>query len=137
MNNRFAPIKNKRWMLVDDDAGILSLAIALVENLTDAEIEPFCSPQAALAAFAATPEIYELVITDFEMPVMDGVELCRQLRRISPPQKIILATGSGVFTEAAARHAGFCGLLNKPFLTDQLHEVLAQAGVECALLAHA
>ena len=137
MNNPFAPIKNKRWMLVDDDADILSLVAALVKNLTAAEIECFNSPQAAQAAFMATPEAYELVITDFEMPDMDGVELCRQMRRISPAQKIILATGSGFFTEAAARHAGFCGLLNKPFLTDQLHEALVEAGVECALLAHA
>jgi CheY-like chemotaxis protein len=136
MSHLFTPIQNQRWMVVDDNADILSLVSALVKNLTDAEIECFNSPQAALEAFAATPEEYELVITDFEMPGMDGAELCRQLRKISPAQKIILATGCGFFTEAAARHAGFCGLLDKPFLIDQLREALAGAGVESALLAH-
>ena len=137
MKHIFAPTQKKHWMIVDDAADILSLVSKLAENLTDTEIECFNSPQAAQAAFMAAPEAYKLVITDFEMPGMDGVELCRQLRRISPAQKIILATGSGFFTAAAARHAGFCGLLNKPFLIDQLRDALAEAGVECASLTHA
>ncbi len=127
----------KHWMLVDDNADVLELMSALVENLTDAEIERFNSPQTALAAFADAPEKYEVVITDFEMPGMDGVELCRRMLTLAPAQKIILATGSGFFTAAAARHAGFCGLLNKPFPIETLRAVLAEAGVKMDLLAHA
>lgn len=113
------------WMIVDDNPDTLRMMSALLENLTSAEIECFNTPQAALAAFADAPERYELVITDFEMPGMDGVELCRRLRAISPAQKIFLATGSGFFTEAAARHAGFSALLNKPFPLALLKAALA------------
>ena len=137
MNNLFATTENKHWMLVDDNADILELMSALVENLTGAEIERFNSPLAALAAFADAPEKYEVVITDFEMPGMDGVELCRRMLALTPAQKIILATGSGFFTEAAARHAGFSGLLNKPFPIEKLRATLEEAGVEMDLLAHA
>ena len=137
MNTLFAPTENKHWMLVDDNAELLSLLAALAGNLTDAEVECFNSPQDALAAFAAAPEKYNVVITDYEMPGMDGVELCRRMLTISPAQKIFLATGSGFFTEAAARHAGFSGLLNKPFPVKKLHEALVQAGVEMGLPAHA
>jgi CheY-like chemotaxis protein len=90
----------------------------------------FESPQAALAAFSAAPAEYELVITDFEMPGMDGVELCRRLHALVPAQKIFLATGSGFFTEAVARHAGFSALLNKPFPMAKLRAALAAAGLE-------
>ena len=107
MNYLLTTTEAKHWMLVDDNVAILELVSALVENLTDAPIERFDSPQAALAAFANAPEKYAVVITDFEMPGMDGVELCRRMLVLAPAQKIILATGSGFFTEAAARHAGF------------------------------
>lgn len=137
MHNPFTPIETKRWMLVDDNSDILRMLAAVIGNLTDAEIECHEAPGPALAAFAAAPEQYELVITDYEMPGMDGVELCRRLRAISPAQKILLATGSGFFTEAAARHAGFCALLNKPFPAATLREALVEAGVKTGSLAHA
>ncbi len=116
----------RRWMLVDDNEDILLMMSAMLENFTSAEIECCNSPQSALAAFIRSPDGYELVITDFEMPGMDGVELCRRLHSISPAQKIFLATGSGFFTEAAARHAGFSALLNKPFPMSTLKAALAE-----------
>lgn len=129
MQNLFTTTENKRWMLVDDNADILEMMSALVENLTDAEIERFNSPQAALAAFADAPNQYELVITDYEMPGMDGIKLCRRLRELAGGLKVFLATGSGFFTEEAATRAGFLGLLNKPFHQEELSAMLAGAGV--------
>ncbi len=137
MKHLLATTETKHWMLVDDNASVLELVSALVENLTDAPIERFNSSQAALAAFAAAPEKYEVVITDFEMPGMDGVELCRRMLALAPKQKIILATGSEFFTKAAAQHAGFSGLLNKPFPIEALSTTLSEAGVEMGLLTHA
>ena len=49
-----------------------------------------------------------------------------RLRALKPGQKIFLATGSGFFTEAAARHAGFSALLNKPFPFSLLKQALAE-----------
>src|SRR5580692_8221885 len=120
--------ESRRWMLVDDNTEILMTLSALVENFTTATIECHDSAHSALAAFAAAPDSYELVITDFEMPAMDGVELCRRLRAISPAQKVFLATGSGFFSEVAASHHGFCALLNKPFPLVILQEKLAATG---------
>src|SRR5580704_12416362 len=99
MNPTFSLNDDRRWMLVDDNLEILTMLSALVENFTTATIECHDSPQSALAAFAAAPDSYELAITDFEMPGMDGVELCRRLRAVSPAQKVFLATGSGFFSE--------------------------------------
>ena len=133
MNSQFESSSKKTWLLVDDTSEVLSLMSALLANLTDAEIECFGSPADALAAFAKAPGKYELVITDYEMPGMDGVELCEQMRALVPTQKVLLATGSGFFTEAAAQHAGFTGLLNKPFSIAKLLEALAGTNVEVAV----
>jgi CheY-like chemotaxis protein len=130
-------MENPHWMLVDDNADILAQMSAQMERLTGVEIDRFSSPTAALAAFADEPEKYSVVITDFKMPGMDGVELCRRLRTLRPTQKIILTTGSGFFTGAGARRAGFCGQLNMPFPLSTLRATLAGAGIEMDLLAHA
>ena len=129
MNQITSSKENRRWMLVDDNQEILLMLCVLVENFTTAPIECHDSPRSALAAFAAAPDSYELVITDFEMPEMDGVELCRRLRALCPAQKVFLATGSGFFSEVAASHHGFSALLNKPFPLVALQEKLARAGL--------
>ena len=136
MRQFHTPIENPHWMLVDDNADVLAQMSAQMERLTGVEIDRFSSPMAALAAFADEPEKYEVVITDFKMPGMNGVELCRRLRALRPTQKIILTTGSGFFTGAAARRAGFCGQLNMPFPSSALRATLAGAGIELALHAH-
>ena len=119
-------------MLVDDSPDILRMMKAMLKKVTGAVIDIFDSPRAALAAFISAPEKYALVITDFEMPEMDGVELCRRMRERVPSQKIFLATGSGFFTEAVARHAGFSALLNKPFPLATLRKAVISEGVELA-----
>jgi len=129
MNAHFTPTENRRWMLVDDNPRMLTVLSNLLENLTTAKIECHDLPQSALAAFAGAPKSYELVITDLEMPGLDGVELCRRLRATAPAQKIFLATGSGFFTTDTARHAGFCALRNKPFGLAELSAALAAAGL--------
>jgi CheY-like chemotaxis protein len=97
--------------------------------LSRATIECFSSPQAALKAFATTPEKFQLVITDLEMPDMSGIELCRRLHELSPTQKVLLSTGSEILTDEQAAKNGFCGLLHKPFLFASLQRSLAAAGV--------
>lgn len=116
----------KTWMIVDDNEHLLMAMSAVLANLTSADIECHSSPQSALAAFAAAPEKYALVITDYEMPYMDGVALCGHIHALAPHQTVFLATGSGVFTEAAARHAGFSALLNKPFPLAFLRQALRE-----------
>jgi CheY-like chemotaxis protein len=125
----FSPAGDRRWLVVDDDENILLMMSAALESLTDIKIECHNSPQSALAAFLGAPDRYELVITDYEMPGFDGVELCRRLREISPEQKVFLATGSGFFTVPAARRAGFAALLNKPFPLSILKMMLQENGL--------
>jgi DNA-binding NtrC family response regulator len=116
-------------MIVDDNEDILSLMREIAARFSNAEIVCFKFPQDALAAFEAAPESFELVITDFEMPGMNGVELRRHFHAVSPTTKILLATGSGLVSEETAAHEGFCGLLQKPFMFGALRRVLEAVGV--------
>jgi CheY-like chemotaxis protein len=125
-------VRAARWMVVDDNEELLLLMKLLLEQIHGDAVDCFNSPTAALKAFASAPDAYEVVITDFEMPGIDGIEPCRRLHAMAQSVKIFLATGSGFFTETAAAHAGFLGLLNKPFRPEKLLAVLANAGVNTA-----
>lgn len=117
----------KRWMLVDDDEGILSFMRQVMGRLglDISQVESFHSPQVALAAFEAAPESYELVITDYQMPGMDGVEFSHRLLALSPKIKILLMTGSSLISDEVAAQEGFSGLLQKPFPVTALQRALA------------
>jgi CheY-like chemotaxis protein len=122
----------RRWLLVDDDADNLKMLSLVLRRVTGAPVECHPTAESALAAFSADPGRYGPVITDLQMPGMNGVELCRQMHSIAPGQKIILATGSGGFNETTARREGFVALLNKPFPMTVLRRALANAGFEPA-----
>ena len=67
------------WMLVDDDEGVLTFMREIIAQFGNIETECYPSPFQALAAFAADPKGYELVITDLEMPDMKGIEFGHRL----------------------------------------------------------
>ena len=111
-------------MLVDDDDAILRLLRIVLKRFTTAEIECHATASAALAAFAAAPTEYELVLTDLEMPGMNGVELCHSVRALAASQKIVLMTGSGAYSPASAHGQGFSGVIPKPFPLETLRQTL-------------
>lgn len=121
-----------RWIIVDDNESVLVLLSALAAQLTNAEIDCFNSAREAEAAFAQAPDKYELVITDLEMPGMDGIQLCRRLRAISPDVKVLLSTGSRLLTAAEAVQNGFGGLLQKPFRMSAMKNTLKTLGMKVA-----
>jgi len=136
MNPKFVSKKFNRpelqscFMVVDDNNDILNVMRAVLARISDMPAEYFTSPTEALAAFQVAPQKFALVITDFDMPEMTGVELCHQLRNISPAVKVLLATGSGIASRSALGSKGFCGLLRKPFTIKDVEDALTNAGIK-------
>ncbi|HZF28883.1 MAG TPA: ATP-binding protein [Gammaproteobacteria bacterium] len=119
-------------MIVDDEPMLVALA---EETLAELGYEPvgFQSSQAALDAFAADPQRFDLVLTDEMMPGLTGTELAIEIKRRRPDIPIAIMTGytdSGV--AALARSAGVSEILRKPLqrrdLAESLARVLASAG---------
>lgn len=114
-----------RWMLVDDDDDLRGVVAKLIAALAGVEVVGFSSGAAALSALAASPDAFDFVVSDLDMPAMSGIEFCRRLKDIRPQLKVLLATGSGVITAEEARGYGFCGLIAKPLSVAALRSVLA------------
>lgn len=62
----------------------------------------------------------DLVITDLSMPVMDGLTLCRELRRVSSLPIIVLSVKGEEKTKVEALDAGADDYVTKPFGIDEL-----------------
>jgi putative two-component system response regulator len=107
-----------RVLCVDDEPVILQILHRLLEVQG---FEPVvCSdPLAAVADFSEGA--FDVVITDLDMPHMDGLALMRALRAIQPELPVVVVTGHGtVDTAIQALREGATGMLVKPFTGGEL-----------------
>lgn len=85
----------------------------------------------AAVVFAANPGV-KLAITDLDMPVMDGVNLARVLRRLNPALPIIISTGLAERSGAEKRRTeldaiGVSAILTKPYPVEKLLRAVREA----------
>jgi CheY-like chemotaxis protein len=77
--------------VVDDEPMLLDLAAAILEPL-GYDVRTFRDPQMALAEFSKSPPA--LLVTDFAMSGMTGMELIHECKRVNPEQKTMLLSGT-------------------------------------------
>jgi excisionase family DNA binding protein len=117
--------EHPRVLVVDDEASIRELLTRTLA-LTEYEVEAVGEARTALDRLRLGP--YDLLIADLRMPVMDGLTLIREARRLHPTLKVIIITGYS--TEASAIEAvnlGVVGYLVKPFRVPQVLSAVARA----------
>ena len=107
-------------LFVDDETALANLAQAMLTRL-GYDTEVYTSSRAALAAFQAAPQGFDLVITDQTMPHMTGEALTLALRHIRPDIPVILCTGfSHIMTIEKAAMLGIDVFLMKPLVIHDL-----------------
>jgi two-component system chemotaxis sensor kinase CheA len=114
----------KRLLLVDDTAFFREVVkrYFVAEGL---EVETAVNGEAGLEQLATRPE-FDLIVSDIEMPVMDGWEFAREARRRGIKIPILALTSlSGVQYESKAKECGFDGYETKLDHTRLLKKVSA------------
>lgn len=76
-------------VVVDDDSAILTLLVATMKAGLGARVTAFASGEAALRGWDGLPEV-ALLITDYSMPGLTGVELAEVIRGRSPRLPIVV-----------------------------------------------
>lgn len=107
-------------LFVDDDPKIRAL---LEEQLLALDHAPYACSDAESALKACRQTSYDILILDLELPDMDGVQLCRELRALSQTRQslILFITGHDEQEKLeAALEAGADDYLNKPVSLKQL-----------------
>jgi two-component system cell cycle sensor histidine kinase/response regulator CckA len=116
----------KRVLYVDDEEAIVFLMKRLLER-QGFRVSGYTDPQEALADVRANPAEFDLAVTDYNMPGMDGLLVARALKEIRADLPVVLA--SGYITEdlrAKAPEAGVRELIYKPNTVDDLCAAVAR-----------
>lgn len=112
-------------LVVDDDAVSLNLISKLVEKL-NYNVVKAANGKAALAVLKKQP--VELVISDYEMPELDGLQLLKQAKEQIPRLPFILVTAfSNLKVIREAWQLGAFDFFQKPVFVDRLHQTVRLA----------
>ena len=122
----------RRILIVEDEQDVAGLIKHAVERTGDAEAEVVVSGDTALKAVAERPP--DLVLLDLNLPVLDGVEVCRILRSRSETKQlpIIILTARGAEDDkVTGLEIGADDYISKPFslreLTARIRAVLRRS----------
>jgi CheY-like chemotaxis protein len=109
--------------VVDDEPMLLELAAVILEPL-GYTIQTFRAPETALRAFKAADPPPALIITDYAMHAMTGLDLAEACRQIQPRQKVLLVSGTvgpDILCGASVKPDRF---LAKPYQAKQLIDMV-------------
>jgi CheY-like chemotaxis protein len=116
----------KTILIVEDDQDVLAiLRIVLKSGFRNCQILTAAQGRDALEILTQQP--IDLMLTDFNMPNMNGVDLTKRAKAINPQLRVALITAyttAEIRTEAQA--AGVDFFMNKPFGFDQIESLISK-----------
>jgi DNA-binding response OmpR family regulator len=136
MTETFAPDEVtptvSRCLVVDDEPMLAELVALALADPGRRDLRVCESGDATLRAFEEADEPVDLLITDFDMPGMNGIDLARRVRNRSPRTRILMMTGSTDFLPDVIHCPDLDAVVPKPFSIDRLEEVVGKmlAGVD-------
>lgn len=111
----------KPRVLVIDDEEVVRAAAARV--LAGYDVSTAATGKEGLKLLRRKP--FDLVLTDLKMPEMDGVEVLKRVKEISPEAEVVIITGYGtVKTAVEALQHGAYDYIEKPFTPEGLLNVV-------------
>ena len=116
----------KSILVVDDTRSMRKMVVAVLQKAGYAVEEAGDGDEALERARA---RVFDLVVTDQNMPRMDGVSLVRELRKLADYDGvaiIVLSTETGADLKAMGREAGATGWMAKPFDPEKMLNVVRQ-----------
>ncbi|MDR2168559.1 MAG: response regulator [Planctomycetaceae bacterium] len=119
------PLSGFRALVVDD--GIVNLLVAEAKLIdAGAKVETAVNGRAAIEKVVESEELgngFNVILMDMQMPVMDGFEATKELRRRGFKKPIIALTAN-FGTETETKEAGCDAVLTKPIDRDELLKVI-------------
>ncbi len=120
------PLKALKVLLIDDDKIQLQLTQAMLEQ---AGMKAVCCEQIDQLIEQLRTEKFDVLLTDIQMPAINGFDLLKLLRASNIPQAheipIIAVTARSEMDDQSLQAHGFAGCLHKPFTAKELLAVVS------------
>jgi two-component system response regulator HydG len=120
----FSKLRHFKTLLIDDDEFVRD-SLRLMFESRNCPLSTVETAEEAIEILSG--QDYDIIITDYKLPGMDGIELCRRLRKTHPHLMKILITayGSAAVT-GAARSIGIDELIEKPITSEAFEASLSR-----------
>ena len=125
-----APSKDLRIIVIDDDNFMINIVTRLLASMGHNNVEAAANGKTAVKTLDG--RFFDLVISDLNMPDMDGIELMRHLAVMEPCPSVILMSGVDKKIMASAERLAkvhqlsLLGTLTKPVKRDELERLIGK-----------
>ena len=118
------PVRRPHILLVDDQVTLGRIIRLVLERKAEATVTYIADSRAALALLQT--QRFDLLITDYRMPEVNGLQLAEKARHCDPDIGILVITGYPTpELRDAVRCLGACRMMRKPFSLAAIQEAVA------------
>ncbi len=125
------PGRGEHILFVEDDEDQLETIPRVLARL-GYEVTARSDAAGALAALAEAPDGFDCMVTDYDMPEVNGVDLAEEVGRVAPGMPVILVSGRKRAADALGGAGNIKKLLLKPYdgghISRAIREALAESG---------
>lgn len=114
--------KNGAKILVVDDNSVVRDVVSRMLSRLGHEVSSADSGEKALSIFLGN--IFDIVLSDYEMPGMDGVALACSVKRSAPRTRVVIMTGAGREAVFSRKSTAVDQVISKPFTLAQIDEMI-------------
>ncbi len=122
--------KKRRLLIVDDATYLLFGLRRILADMAD-EWEMVFIEDPVVALGAAREEPFDVVISDYKMPVMRGTDLVREIKAVTPETTCYIMTGSEGDSRVPLNMNEVSGVIRKPCEIAVLRQAISRAGAGC------
>jgi DNA-binding response OmpR family regulator len=116
-------LQNLHVLVVDDNPRTLKLIQAVLKDMGVGQVFTATDGREAQMFLDAGEELINLIVCDWNMPRMNGLELLRQVRMTKPDMPFLMVTARGTIDSVtAAKKNGVSAYIVKPFSPAELEQ---------------
>ena len=122
----YSSIKGKTFLLIDDEPMVTDICEMMLQKLGHKVLKAHSGSE-GIKLYESNRNQIDLIISDLNMPEMNGQEVVDKLRRMDHNIKVLLSSGGlSVAEENKVVSRGFNGFLKKPYNMNTLSEKIAE-----------
>jgi YesN/AraC family two-component response regulator len=123
LNKMLEKVKHLKLLYIEDNEDVMQSTVGLFANIFD-DITTACDGEDALEKLEACNYDYDLIITDINMPKVDGYEVIEKIRKHNTALKVYILSAYNQIDNIKKAGSSVDAYLYKPLSIQKLFEIL-------------